>query len=357
MDKLNQDMRVVFDNIIFTLQRTGGISVVWQELLKRAVYDESYSSLVLDYPSENLCRKELAIDDARCHYLPIRHGERYRTPDYKPDGKVLFHSSYFRVLPFPNVRNITTIHDLTYHYYRGFLPRTVHVIQEEYALRHSAGVICVSDNTKHDLLSLYPWLNEDAIRVIHNGVSSCFYPIPNTQKEDFLLYVGNRAASYKHFDIAVEVARMAHRKIVIVGSPLTAKESLYLNRTLGEEMYSAIGNVSNSQLNAYYNRALCLLYPSDYEGFGIPIIEAQRAGCPVLCQEVSSIPEVTGGTALSVQHQSPDKVARQMADIVGELYQGRIGKQQIQAGFENAKRFSWDKNYQETIDFYKDIYK
>ena len=307
-------MNVIFDNIIYNLQRYGGISVVWNELLSRARADKDLQVTELDY---------------RQHLSP-RFMERYRIPAYKADTPAIFHSSYFRVLPQEGVYNVTTVHDLTYHFYRRGLAKAVHLLEERRALQHSEAIICVSENTKRDLLRFYPWLDESRINVIYNGVSELFSPISSVQKKGYLLFVGNSQADYKRYDVAQEVARLT-----------------------GVELVTAAG-VSLEQLNVMYNEALCLLYPSDYEGFGIPVIEAQRAGCPVIAQNHSSIPEVIGEKGLMVQHDTPQRMAAEMADIVRQL-QSRPTRAIIEAGLENAQRFSWDKTYQQVKQVYENI--
>ena len=288
--------------------------MVWNELLSRARTDKDLQVKELDYRQA----------------LTPRFMERYRIPDYKATTPTIFHSSYFRILPQEGVYNVTTVHDLTYHFYRKGLPKAVHLWEEERALRHSEAVICVSENTKRDLCRFYPWVKEENIHVIYNGVSEHFRPLPKVQKKGYLLYVGNTAVEYKRYDVAQEVARLT-----------------------GLELVTAKG-VTQEELNTLYNEALCLLYPSDYEGFGIPIIEAQRTGCPVIAQNSSSIPEVIGSKGLLVAHDTPAKMAQEMADIVRQL-QSRSNKEIIEAGFENAKRFSWDKTYQQVKQVYENI--
>ena len=308
-------MNIIFDNIIFTLQRTGGISVVWSELLKRARMDRDLCLTELDYVEK----------------LTPRSLERYRVPAYKAQEPSVFHSSYFRILPQAGVYNVTTVHDLTYHFYRHGLAKAIHLWEEERALRHSEAVICVSENTKRDMLRYYPWMREEAVHVVYNGVGDDFFPIPSAQKKGYLLFIGNSQVAYKRFDVAQEVARMT-----------------------GLELKTA-ANVTREELNILYNEALCLLYPSDYEGFGIPVIEAQKAGCPVIAQNHSSIPEVIGQNGLMVKHDTPERVALEMADIVRQLL-SRPTQEIVKAGFENAKRFSWDKTYQQTKQVYENIY-
>lgn len=307
-------MYIVFDNIIYTLQRYGGISVVWNELLSRARADKDLQVTELDYVEK----------------LTPRFMERYRIPAYRASVPTVFHSSYFRILPQPGVHNVTTVHDLTYHFYRRGLAKAVHLWEEERALRHSEAVICVSENTKRDLLRLYPWVNEANVHVIYNGVSEAFCPIPSVQKKGYLLYVGNTRVDYKRYDVAQRVAQLTELELV-----------------------TAAG-VTQEQLNTLYNEALCLLYPSDYEGFGIPIIEAQRAGCPVIAQQASSIPEVIGAEGLTVRHDTPERMAQEMADLVRQL-QSRSTQAIVAAGIENAKRFSWNTMYKQVKQVYENF--
>ncbi len=307
-------MNVIFDNIIFSLQRFGGISVVWNELLQRAQADKELNLTELDYRNERLYR-----------WL-----ERYRIPDYMAEKPSVFHSSYFRVLPQAGVHNVTTVHDLTYHFYRKGLPKAVHLWEEARALKHSEAIICISENTKRDLLTFYPWVKEETIHVIYNGVSDDFYPIKNIEKKGYLLFIGNSSVSYKRYDIAQEVAKRTGLELV------------------------AARNVTSEELNKLYNEALCLLYPSDYEGFGLPILEAQKAGCPVIAQNYSSVPEVIGKGGLIVEHSSTEKIVQQMIEKVNEV-QSRPMQGIIAAGIENAKRFSWDNTYEQTKNVYRQL--
>lgn len=307
-------MNVIFDNIIFSLQRFGGISVVWNELLQRAQADKELNLTELDYRNERLYRRL----------------ERYRIPDYMAEKPSVFHSSYFRVLPQAGVHNVTTVHDLTYHFYRKGLPKAVHLWEEARALKHSEAIICISENTKRDLLTFYPWVKEETIHVIYNGVSDDFYPIKNIEKKGYLLFIGNSSVSYKRYDIAQEVAKRTGLELV------------------------AARNVTSEELNKLYNEALCLLYPSDYEGFGLPILEAQKAGCPVIAQNYSSVPEVIGKGGLIVEHSSTEKIVQQMVEKVNEV-QSRPMQGIIAAGIENAKRFSWDNTYKQTKNVYRQL--
>ena len=323
-------MQITFDNIIYSLQRVGGISVVWTELLKRACADPDLSVTMLEYPMNNVLRAQAEMPGGMIQSMPLRRMERYREPDFRPTQPTIFHSSYFRICENPLVRNVTTVHDLTYHFYRKGLPKAVHLWEERKALKHSEAIICISENTRRDLLRFYPWIPEERVYVIYNGVSAAFYPLPEVEKKGYLLYVGNTSVGYKRYDVAQVVAKKT-----------------------GLELVTATG-VTSKQLNRYYNEALCLLYPSDYEGFGIPVLEAQKAGCPVIAQDFSSITEIIGSKGLTVRHAAPEEMAEEMAQMVLEL-KSRPTSEIIQAGMENAARFSWDKTYEQTKQVYQQI--
>lgn len=350
-------MHVIFDNIIFALQHVGGISVVWQELLKRALQDPAIRPTVLDYGGQNVCRDQLSSLSAAWERLPYRYLERYRTPDIAPKNTPIFHSSYFRILP--GAHNVTTVHDLTYHYYRKGLAKAVHLWEEERAVKNSERIICVSEFTKQDLLQTYRWLDERKVCVVYNGVHDAFRPIEQKEKVtpfeqgEYLLYVGNRGAEYKQFLATVGLAKQTHRPLVIVGAPLTQQEQDYLVQQLGDGHFYGCGFMTEKELAYVYSQAYCLVYLSSYEGFGIPVLEAQRCGCPVLVQQVSSLPEVAGEGAIYVKHQPNQDLATEAA------YQLQQANHQLslfsQKGLRNAQRFSWDRCYQETIQVYQTI--
>ena len=136
-------MQITFDNIIYSLQRVGGISVVWTELLKRACADPDLSVTMLEYPMNNVLRAQAEMPGEMIQSMPLRRMERYREPDFRPTQPTIFHSSYFRICENPLVRNVTTVHDLTYHFYRKGLPKAVHLWEERKALKHSEAIICI----------------------------------------------------------------------------------------------------------------------------------------------------------------------------------------------------------------------
>ena len=125
-----------------------------------------------------------------------------------------------------------------------------------------------------------------------------------------------------------------------------------LDSQLGFQQYKQIAGVTNVQLNEIYNNASFLVYPSLYEGFGISILEAQKSGCPVICSNTSSIPEIAGKGACLLEKISALKIA----DILLQNKSQNITKSIVDEGYLNSQLYSWDKCYQETKQVYLDMY-
>lgn len=359
-------MKLVLDNIIFSLQSAGGASVVWQNHLKRLIKDKEFDCSFLEYDNANLnfFRQQLSINNEHIDLKSSRFlaFKRYLNLSTKTNNKHIFHSSHYRVESGKNVMNVTTVHDFTYEYFIRGLKQKVHSWQKNFAINNSDGIICISESTKKDLLRFVPRINEKKIKVIYNGVDESFklleYDFVYERKHlfddySYVLYVGDRKALYKNFDLAVDVCVLAKRPLLIIGGgELKEKELHNLKSKLGEGNFKSLLSVSVEDLNYYYNRAFCLLYPSLYEGFGIPVIEAQVAGCPVLATNSSSIPEVIGNNYLAIDNPTPKKVASKMK----ELLANNLRKETIEQGFEKSKQFSWQNTYNETTQFYKELY-
>lgn len=361
-------MKIIFDNIIFSLQKHGGISVVWSELLKRVLVDPDFTCKFIDIPNENFLRKRINIDLSsilknNLSIYPIKI-QRYINPKIKKE-KSIFHSSYFRTVDNPKVANITTVHDFTYEYFAKGFPQLVHHLQKGNAIKHSEKIICVSENTRDDLLRFYPKIREDQIKVVYNGVSEDYcqlLPKDNLminqlvpfQSKEYILYVGDRRSDYKNFSMLVEACKIAKFPLAIVGGGLLTKdEQIMLFEKLGTNQHILLNGLSNIQLNLLYNNAAYLVYPSVYEGFGIPIIEAQKAGCPVICSNQSSIPEVAGTGAFIIDDISDIKIASILLQNKSCSAQTKLI---IEDGLLNAQRFSWDKCYKETKQVYSEVY-
>ena len=348
-------MKVAYDNIIFSLQQNGGPSIYWMELCKY-MQQQGIEISFFEHPNTNSARAQIDITTTIesklspkvLRALPFRHT--------LPAGTI-FHSSYYRYHPKKDVKTIVTVHDFIPEFHGKGYRVLLHKLMKNSALNHASGIICQSENTKKDLLSFRPDLADVPIQAIYLGVDNTTYrkdPTimrPDIAPEDpFVLYIGSRAP-YKNFDLAVlGTAKTDYHLVIASGGDLRKDEKKLLDQHLPGR-YTKLPFVSNADLNALYNHAHAFLYPSSYEGFGIPVAEALLAGCPVIATNSSSLPEASGGHAYLMDEPAASEIAEGISRLESETYRDAL----TVPGIQYAQQFSWEQTGQNTLELYRRI--
>lgn len=330
---------ILFDGIIYSLQRTGGITVLFNEIVSRLPRQQF----------EIVCYDGARFPDATL--VKSRLAERYR--DARVYGKYdLFHSTYYRLPSVSCGKIVTTVHDYTYErFLGGTLRGRVHSWQKNRAVAGADRIICVSESTRQDLIQFSGQQYESRAVVIPNGVSEGFFPDRAVRIEPQVLFVGARGG-YKNFhSVVVAMEGLEDVRLVLVGGgPLTKEEQSLLQRHVPGRFLHR-GYLPEAELNSEYNRSICLVYPSLYEGFGIPVLEAMRAGCAVVAVDSSSIPEVAGTAALLMEKGTPEEVRQAVEFMMVDENRNSYRSQ----GFCRSERFNWDITYKRTAKLYEEL--
>ena len=347
--------KLILDSIIFGLQPYGGISNYWAKLVEFACNDNDlHSSLVLpnsliyrDFNSEWLQRMPILqqkIDSRLSRYLS------------SPSGNInsIFHTSYYR-LPRNQVQKyVVTVYDFTYERYFSGLPRFIHSKQKLASIRKADSVICISESTRRDVIDFCPGIDPKKLFVIPLGVdTNIFYHDPHVSNDYYsqtVLFVGQRGG-YKRFDLAVEAVRqLPMLSLGIVGPKLSVQERENLHAQLGNR-WREFGPVSTNQLRKLYSSVFAFIFPSDYEGFGLPILEAMACGCPVVAAALSSLPEVGGSASLYAEYQTGESYAK----ILSELESASKRNTAVINGNSRILEFDWFHSLENTKAVYLKI--
>lgn len=266
----------------------------------------------------------------------------------RPD--VLFIPAHTIPLIHPK-RTIVTIHGLEYEFCKdsySFLDRLYMRLSIRFSCSSSETVICVSENTKKDVMRLYR-VPEEKIRVIYEGYethseSSLNFKTPN---KPYLLFIGrleerkNIVRMIEAFEILKEKYRIPHT-LVLVGKPGYGYERIKQKAASSKQKdeIQEVGYVDEEKKWELLRNADMFLFPSLYEGFGIPVLEAQSVGSPVVTSDVSSLPEVGGAGAIYVDPNDTESIAEGIYRILSDktLRDDIIGK-----ATQNVSRFSWER--------------
>jgi len=343
---------IIFDGIIFDLQDAGGISRYFSELVRAAA-----SSGKLPFVFATSKRGiERVPEDLRCyvHSYKERMLERIRPFKFSPattDSRMVFHSSYYRLHESPLAKNVVTIHDMIPELFGHSWSEKALAIQKRHAIKHADHIITVSRSTKLDLLKMLPEVERIPISVIHNGISPAFRYERSIRREHRAVFVGSRRR-YKDFAFSIELMRSLeqYHLDIIGGGALDDKETELLNQACSAR-YHHHAYLTDEQLNRLYNRAKILIYPSRYEGFGLPPLEAMRAGCIPIYRANSSIPEVVGSAGIDIAGRPAEIVAEDVYRLEDLAH-----FQSLQSvGFSQADQFSWEKSAMRTIAVYESL--
>ncbi len=352
------------DGQIFAVQEHGGISRMFVELADQFIRDpdlgvslEPLSMVTRNHYllSESRLAEQLRVRPARWQHLTLA---RYLARPHRAMHADVVHSTFYltRALrDLPGCPHVVTVHDMIPELFPESRRRADRITDKRRYVDQAAHVICVSESTKADVLRVFGDV-QAPISVIPHGVNPHFV---NTEArvpgfpQDYLLYVGKRDG-YK--DAATLINAMPHlvdeypelTLMLVGGGALTSGERDYIVR-LGLSDRVMQRSVADTDMPAAYSAARAFVFPSRYEGFGLPVLEAMACGVPVILADSSSLPEVGGTAAVYfTPGDSPGLVDATRA-VLGD---SEVADQMVLAGRERAMSFSWRRAAESTRDVY-----
>ena len=363
-------MRIMFDHQIFSAQKYGGISRYFYELSNHLATFEKKDVEIFAPVYIN----EYFPDDARVRprgfKLPQLPRSRRITDAVntmaarllvKPARDVdIYHETYYSNVdnaPF-SAKRILTVFDMIHERFRdGFMKNDQVYKAKANAANRADHIICISEKTQEDLIEL---LDIDVAKtsVIHLGFAMPGQDVAAQSSDPaarpFLLHVGLRA-EYKNFERLARAYAASPRlrndfDLVCFGGGAFTTEEIQLFRELAIPEHAVRHVAGNDQaLAACYRAAAAFIYPSLYEGFGIPPLEAMSFDCPVVCSNVTSIPEVVGDAAELFDPYDVDAIGAAIERVIGD---NARKNELIALGRARVELFSWEKCARETLEAY-----
>lgn len=363
-------LRVVYDHQIFSWQKFGGISRYYYELAKRVGGADDFSASVIAPLYVNDYLAEGGVDVLGLNIPKVRRTERavialnrlassLPVRASRPD---LLHETYYapRLSKPRGCLGVVTVFDMIHEKFSSDIStRDKTSLAKQAAVARANCVICISENTRRDLIEIFG-VAPDRVKTVHLGFSLTKVEesdVREVESRPYILYVGQRAG-YKNFDAllaAYASSRILCREFALVafgGGAFTKAESENI-RQLGLDP-SVIRQISGNDavLASAYRKSAALVYPSLYEGFGIPPLEAMSFDCPVVCSNTSSIPEVVADAAYLFD---PADVDEMRGAIEAMVTKPELRSEFIRRGRERLKFFSWDRCAVETMQIYREI--
>ncbi len=384
-------MKILYDHQAFTYQKWGGVSKSFCELITHRPTGMDYEISVIE--SDNVHLRELHLVD---HILPVsrdlssfhnKHSFLGREKIYNFLGEFgflhtaevankrnsitsikkgdydVFHPTFFDNYFLPYLQGkpfVLTVHDLMPEIF-GWYKKDPQIVNKPELCDKAAAIIAVSDNTKKDLCRLYN-VPENKVHVIYHGFPVKIKPIANDNKvveNPYFLYVGRRDG-YKNWSQTIKDFAEFHNHhpevMMICTGAAFSEQELILLREL--HVANAVRSIfaSDEQMANLYANAIAFIFPSLYEGFGMPILESFAYGCPTLLNNKSCFPEIGGDAAIYFDSQ---KGKSNLPQKMEEIFSMTITSRELMKskGYQRLDNFSWAKSSKQLYNIYESILK
>jgi glycosyltransferase involved in cell wall biosynthesis len=366
-------MRILYDHQVFSLQDAGGASRYHFELIRNLQESEEVriemlmglNSSVMPFASlrrahSNIFAPATGINPGKARYAINELLSALMAPFR---GKVdIYHPTLYRALPWVRRRRmVVTHHDCTHERFPQLFSNAASIVETKRKLFAQAdAILCVSASSQTDLLHFYD-VAEHKTHVIPHGFSPLRVEPGDMEATrtaetvaPYLLYVGSRAG-YKNFGLLLEAFSRSglaerYRLLAVGGGAFSAEEQERIASLGVSRSITLIPKGNDAVLARAYRSAALFIYPSLYEGFGFPPLEAMSMGCPVLVNRTSSLPEVCGDAAFYFQASGAEELTAALVSTLSDS-EGLLVKRKL--GAQRVRLYDWRRSAQSTLDVYR----
>jgi len=366
MKKDSEKIEVYYDADIFLAQSYGGIRTYFNNLISNFKVDLESKFKTRSYKYLNLNREKNKFSFSFFNKKLVLILSFIKPIFFKNEKKV-YHATYVRNLFFrnPNIKKIITVHDMIHELYPTYFDRSYqnkrkfYVLAKKLNIFNASGIITISESTKKDLLKVYPQIEKEVpIKVIHHGGDHLlkisdknFHPIKVKNDNNFL-YIGART-KYKGFKDLLEALGYINQykynfQLTCIGSNFSKKEQYLIFKYKLENLIKVI-NPNDKELCNIYKLSSALIYPSWYEGFGLPILEAMNFNIPVICSNISSSKEIGKEYVSYFKKKSVPSLVNSLIEFLDNKSNAY---EKLSSSKNYLKEMTWFNCYKKTIDFY-----
>lgn len=388
---MESKMKVLFDHQIFEQQVIGGISRYFDEIITYS--DGNFSNCIsIKYSNNQYLQKRTYLNinpllNYRTEFLKgfefkgkgrlfslVKYLHKSAYPEHHTINKQyaiesllmqdfdVFHPTYYDPYFLEYLGNkpfVLTIHDMIHEIYPEFQSSIYEIsfIRNKSMLAQKAAhIIAVSENTKNDIIEILG-ISENKISVIPHATSITLgSPTMITVPELYFLYIGDRKGAYKNFkfmiySIAPILREHPKLKLICTGEDFSDNEKyLFESLDISDRVISLF--VNDTDISTLYSNALSLIFPSYYEGFGLPVVEAFKCNCPVILANTNCFQEVAGDAAIYFEPKSAGSLQKKILEVLNNK---EIRSKYIRLGQKQVEKYSWHNSAHKTYEVYKSV--
>lgn len=360
-------MKVLIDNQIFEQQKFGGISRYFTMLESGNDIIQRMESFIQDNSSNNQIHKRIQRKLGRVifNHPQIQNESNQRADFYISQLENLqydiFHPTYFDNYFLGHIKKpfVLTVYDMIHEKYAEYFENNVDSINKRRLCEKADKIIAISNSTKKDLIDIFE-VPKEKIEVIYLATDydsiGATKPIFDFQGMRYLLFTGNRYIYKNFFTFLIAVSPILKQykdlQLICTGPNFNALEKRWIEDLGINDKVKSCFCENDSELVYLYQHAECFIFPSLYEGFGFPLLEAFACNCPIISSNGGSLPEIADNAAVYFNPKDIREMRQSILNVISDL---SLKKELVEAGKLRLKDFSWDKCRIETNLLYSKV--